>query len=81
MILSVSRRTDIPRWYSEWLLRRLRAGEVLVRNPYRPGQLRRVPPGAHLRRQLSQPGLHGRPNPLVPLPDSHTQAPPPPALL
>lgn len=43
MILSVSRRTDIPRWYSEWLLRRLRAGEVLVRNPYRPGQLRRVP--------------------------------------
>ena len=37
MILSVSRRTDIPRWYSEWLLRRLRAGEVLVRNPYRPG--------------------------------------------
>ena len=34
MILSVSRRTDIPRWYSEWLLRRLRAGEVLVRNPY-----------------------------------------------
>ena len=33
MILSVSRRTDIPRWYSEWLLRRLRAGEVLVRNP------------------------------------------------
>ena len=43
MILSISRRTDIPRWYSEWLLRRLRAGEVLVRNPYRPGQLRRVP--------------------------------------
>lgn len=43
MILSVSRRTDIPRWYSEWFLRRLRAGEVLVRNPYRPGQLRRVP--------------------------------------
>ena len=43
MILSVSRRTDLPRWYSEWLLRRLRAGEVLVRNPYRPGQLRRVP--------------------------------------
>lgn len=35
MILSVSRRTDIPRWYSEWFLRRLRAGEVLVRNPYR----------------------------------------------
>ena len=43
MILSVSRRTDIPRWYSEWFLRRLRAGEVLVRNPYRPGQLLRVP--------------------------------------
>ena len=64
-----------------------RAREILTNlgldgaGPYRPGQLRRVPPGAHLRRQLSQPGLHGRPNPLVPLPDSHTQAPPPPALL
>lgn len=32
MIISASRRTDIPAFYSEWLLERLRTGEVLV--PY-----------------------------------------------
>lgn len=35
MILSVSRRTDIPAFYADWFFRRLQAGYVLVRNPYR----------------------------------------------
>lgn len=34
MILSVSRRTDIPAFYSEWFMNRLREGYVLVRNPF-----------------------------------------------
>ena len=43
MILSVSRRTDIPCFYMDWLMNRLRAGYALVRNPYAKGQLTRVP--------------------------------------
>lgn len=35
MILSVSRRTDIPAFYASWFFNRLQAGYVLVRNPYR----------------------------------------------
>lgn len=42
MIISASRRTDIPTFYSPWLLNRLRAGEVLVRNPYNRRQISRV---------------------------------------
>lgn len=34
MIISASYRTDIPAFYAEWFLGRLRAGHVLVRNPY-----------------------------------------------
>jgi len=33
MILSVSRRTDIPAYYSKWFLKRLSEGYALVRNP------------------------------------------------
>lgn len=33
MIISVSRRTDIPAFYFEWFLNRLQEGFVLVRNP------------------------------------------------
>ena len=33
MIISVSRRTDIPEFYADWFYNRLRAGYVLVRNP------------------------------------------------
>ena len=33
MILSVSRRTDIPAFYSDWFINRLREEVVLVRNP------------------------------------------------
>ena len=34
MILNVSSRTDIPAFYSEWLINRLKAGYVDVRNPF-----------------------------------------------
>lgn len=33
MILSVSRRTDIPAFYSKWFMNRVREGYVMVRNP------------------------------------------------
>ncbi len=33
-VISASRRTDIPAFYSEWFTRRLRAGSVHVRQPY-----------------------------------------------
>lgn len=36
MIIQTGMRTDIPAFYSEWFLNRLRAGYVLVRNPYNP---------------------------------------------
>lgn len=34
MIISASRRTDIPALYPQWFVNRLLAGEVLVPNPY-----------------------------------------------
>jgi len=36
MIVSASRRTDIPAFYSEWLESRLKEEYVLVRNPFNP---------------------------------------------
>lgn len=33
MILSVSRRTDVPNYYSEWFLNRIKDGYLYVRNP------------------------------------------------
>jgi len=42
MIISASRRTDIPAFYSEWLMGRLRAGYVNTRNPMNPRQEKRV---------------------------------------
>ncbi|WP_305042818.1 DUF1848 domain-containing protein [Geoalkalibacter sp.] len=41
-IISASRRTDIPAFYTPWLLNRLDAGFVLVPNPFNPRQIRRV---------------------------------------
>ncbi|NMB46066.1 MAG: DUF1848 domain-containing protein [Firmicutes bacterium] len=38
MIISASRRTDIPALYSEWLINRLEAGFCIVRNPFNPQQ-------------------------------------------
>jgi len=42
MILSASRRTDIPAFYSEWLLNRLHAGFVLTRNPINHAQVSKI---------------------------------------
>lgn len=42
MILSVSRRTDIPAFYAEWFMNRLREGFVQVRNPMNYHQVSRV---------------------------------------
>ena len=42
MIISASRRSDIPAFYGEWMLNRLRAGEVLVRNPIQSKQVSRI---------------------------------------
>lgn len=41
MIIQTGLRTDIPAFYSKWLLNRLREGYVLVRNPYRPQSVTR----------------------------------------
>lgn len=42
MIVSASRRTDIPAFYSEWFFNRLREGYVLVRNPMNPHRISRI---------------------------------------
>ena len=42
MIISASRRTDIPAYYSEWFWNRLREGYVLVRNPMNPHRVSRI---------------------------------------
>lgn len=42
MIISVSRRTDIPKYFTEWFLNRLKEGFVYVRNPYNYNQVKRV---------------------------------------
>jgi hypothetical protein len=42
MIISASRRTDIPTYYSEWFANRIREGYVLVRNPMNVHQISRV---------------------------------------
>ncbi len=43
MILSVSRRTDIPSYYADWFYNRIREGFVCVRNPFSPRQISRIP--------------------------------------
>ena len=42
MILSVSRRTDIPAFYSDWFFNRLKEGFALVRNPMNIHQVSKV---------------------------------------
>jgi hypothetical protein len=42
MIISASRRTDIPAFYSEWFMNRIRAGFCTVPNPVRKDQISRV---------------------------------------
>ncbi len=41
MILNTGSRTDIPAYYSNWFLNRIKEGFVLVRNPYNPVQVTR----------------------------------------
>lgn len=42
MIISASRRTDIPAFYSDWFINRLQAGFVFVKNPLNAYQVSRV---------------------------------------
>ncbi len=42
MLLSVSRRTDIPAFFSDWFFQRLEEGYALVRNPRNPHQVSRI---------------------------------------
>ncbi len=42
MIISASRRTDIPAFYSDWFFRRLREGHLLVKNPLNRSQVSRI---------------------------------------
>nr|WP_307990646.1 DUF1848 domain-containing protein [uncultured Niameybacter sp.] len=42
MIVSVSRRTDIPAFYSEWFAKRLVEGYVLIKNPFNRKQVSKV---------------------------------------
>lgn len=39
MILSASRRTDIPAFYSQWFINRIKEGIVYVRNPFNYNQI------------------------------------------
>ena len=42
MIISASRRTDIPTYYADWFFRRIQEGFVLVRNPMNAHQVSQV---------------------------------------
>lgn len=42
MILSVSRRTDIPNYYSEWFYNRIREGFLYIRNPMNVHQVSEI---------------------------------------
>ncbi len=42
MIISASRRTDLPAFYGEWFMNRLDAGYCEVTNPFNPDQISRV---------------------------------------
>lgn len=42
MIISASRRTDIPAFYSQWFFSRLQAGYVMVRNPFNFRQISKI---------------------------------------
>ncbi|MGE1174808.1 DUF1848 domain-containing protein [Pseudomonas sp. BW7P1] len=42
MIISASRRTDIPAFYADWFANRIREGFLLARNPFNAKQISRV---------------------------------------
>ena len=43
MIISASRRTDIPAFYSQWLFNRLNQGFVMAKNPINPRLVSKIP--------------------------------------
>ena len=42
MILSVSRRTDVPNYYSDWFINKIKEGFLYVRNPMNAHQVSRI---------------------------------------
>ena len=42
MIISASRRTDIPAFYSEWFVNRLKQQYLYVRNPFNANQISKI---------------------------------------
>ncbi len=42
MILSASRRTDLPNYYAQWFVDRIKAGYCCVQNPMNPRQISRI---------------------------------------
>jgi hypothetical protein len=42
LIISASRRTDLPAFYAPWFMNRIRAGFCHVPNPFNPGQVAKV---------------------------------------
>ena len=42
MIISASRRTDIPAFYAKWFMNRIREGYCTVPNPFNPKQISRI---------------------------------------
>lgn len=42
MILSASRRTDLPNYYAQWFIDKIKAGYCCVRNPMNPRQISRI---------------------------------------
>jgi DNA repair photolyase len=42
MIISASRRTDIPAFFSSWFMERIREGNALVKNPFNPSRTKTV---------------------------------------
>ena len=42
MILSVSRRTDIPQYYSDWFFNRIKKGFLYVKNPMNSHQVSKI---------------------------------------
>ena len=42
MILSVSRRTDIPQYYSDWFFNRMKEGFLYVKNPMNSHQVSKI---------------------------------------
>ncbi len=42
MIISASRRTDIPSFYADWFFNRIKAGYVFVQNPMNPHQISKI---------------------------------------